>query len=99
MLKRAMEAKRGLMRLEWPVYVFTACVFLAFALGVQFLSLSTGAVVGLFLLLTVAYAWVAWVMIQQKAVLELHAYIQCSSCNEATPSQGQHCMNCGISLS
>ncbi|GIR76231.1 MAG: hypothetical protein CM15mP78_09300 [Candidatus Poseidoniales archaeon] len=47
------------MRLEWPVYVFTACVFLAFALGVQFLNLGTGAVVGLFLLLTVAYAWVA----------------------------------------
>ena len=93
-----MEAKRGLMRLEWPVYVFTACVFLAFALGVQFLSLGTGAVVGLFLLLTVAYAWVAWVMIKQKAVLELHAYIQCPSCNESTPGQGQHCMNCGISL-
>ena len=37
------------MRLEWPVYVFTACVFLAFALGVQFLNLGTGAVVGLFL--------------------------------------------------
>ena len=55
-----------IMRLEWPVYVFTACVFLAFALGVQFLNLGTGAVVGLFLLLTVAYAWVAWVMIKQK---------------------------------
>ena len=54
------------MRLEWPVYVFTACVFLAFALGVQFLNLGTGAVVGLFLLLTVAYAWVAWVMIKQR---------------------------------
>ena len=86
------------MRLEWPVYVFTACVFLAFALGVQFLDLGTGAVVGLFLLLTVAYAWVAWVMIKQKAVLELHAYIPCNSCGELTPAQGQHCMNCGATL-
>ena len=87
------------MRLEWPVYVFTACVFLAFALGVQFLNLSSGAVVGLFLLLTVAYAWVAWVMVKQKAVLELHAYIPCISCGELTPSQGQHCMNCGAPIS
>lgn len=86
------------MRLEWPVYVFTACVFLAFALGVQFLNLGTGAVVGLFLLLTVAYAWVAWVMVKQKAVLELHAYEPCTSCGEFTPSQGQHCMNCGAGL-
>ena len=62
----ACEMGRGLMRLEWPVYVFTACVFLAFALGVQFLNLGTGAVVGLFLLLTVAYAWVAWVMIKAE---------------------------------
>ena len=83
------------MRLEWPVYAFTASVFLAFALGVQFLSLGTGAVVGLFVLLTVAYAWVAWVMIKQKAVLELHAYIACKTCGELTPSQGKHCMNCG----
>ena len=83
------------MRLEWPVYVFTACVFLAFALGVQFLNLGNGAVVGLFLLLTVAYAWVAWVMIKQKAVLELHTYVPCQGCGELTPSQGQHCMNCG----
>lgn len=83
------------MRLEWPVYAFTAGVFLAFALGVQFLSLGTGAVVGLFVLLTVAYAWVAWVMIKQKAVLELHAYITCNTCGELTPSQGKHCMNCG----
>ena len=59
------------MRLEWPVYVFTACVFLAFALGVQFLNLGTGAVVGLFLLLTVAYAWVAWIMIKQKTAYEI----------------------------
>ena len=86
------------MRLEWPVYVFTACVFLAFALGVQFLNLGTGAVVGLLLLLTVAYAWVAWVMIKQKAVLELHAYTPCSNCGELTPSQGTHCMNCGAAL-
>jgi hypothetical protein len=86
------------MRLEWPVYVFTACVFLAFALGVQFLNLGTGAVVGLFILLTVAYAWVAWVMIKQKAVLELHAYAPCQRCRELTPSQGQHCMNCGAGV-
>ena len=83
------------MRLEWPVYVFTAGVFLSFALGVQFLNLGTGAVVGLFLLLTVAYAWVAWVMIKQKAVLELHAYIPCESCGKTTPAQGAHCMHCG----
>ena len=86
------------MRLEWPVYVFTACVFLAFALGVQFLNLSTGADVGLFLLLTVAYAWVACVMIKQKAVLELHAYVPCHDCGELTPSQGKHCMNCGTTM-
>lgn len=86
------------MRLEWPVYAFTAGVFLAFALGVQFLSLGTGAVVGLFVLLTAAYAWVAWVMIKQKAVLELHAYIICNSCGELTPSQGKYCMNCGSDL-
>ena len=90
---------RELMRLEWPVYVFTACVFLAFALGVQFLNLGTGAVVGLFILLTVAYAWVAWVMIKQKAVLELHAYVPCNNCGVLTPSQGTHCMNCGATLS
>ena len=84
------------MRLEWPVYAFTASVFLAFALGVQFLSLGTGTVVGLFVLLTVAYAWVAWVMIKQKAVLELHAYIACKTCGELTPSQGKNCMNCGV---
>ena len=87
------------MRLEWTVYVFTACVFLAFALGVQFLNLGTGAVVGLFLLLTVAYAWVAWVMIKQKAVLELHSYVPCGNCGELTPTQGTHCMNCGATLS
>ena len=83
------------MRLEWPVYVFTACVFLAFALGVQFLALGTGAVVGLFLLLTIAYAWVAWVMVKKKAVLELHAYRPCSGCSDLTPTQGHHCMHCG----
>tara|TARA_B100000767_G_C19613235_1_gene470763 strand:- start:216 stop:476 length:261 start_codon:yes stop_codon:yes gene_type:complete len=86
------------MRLEWPVYAFTAGVFLSFALSVQFLSLSTIAVVGLFVLLTVAYAWVAWVMVKQKAVLELHAYITCKTCSELTPSQGKHCMNCGADL-
>ena len=90
--------ERELMRLEWPVYVFTAGVFLAFALGVQFLNLGNGAVVGLFLLLTVAYAWVAWVMIKQQAVLELHAYVPCSNCGELTPSQGKHCMNCGATM-
>ena len=86
------------MRLEWPVYAFTAGIFLAFALSVQFLSLGTGAIVGLFVLLTVAYAWVAWVMIKQKAVLELHAYITCNACGELTPSQGKHCMNCSADL-
>ena len=86
------------MRLEWPVYAFTAGVFLAFALSVQYLSLGTGAVVGLFVLLTLAYAWVAWVMVKQKAVLELHAYIICNKCGELTPSQGKHCMNCGADL-
>ena len=86
------------MRLEWPVYAFTASVFLAFALGVQFLSLGSAAVVALFVLLTVAYAWVAWLMIKQKAVLELHGYITCSTCNEQTPLQGKHCMNCGAEL-
>ena len=84
------------MRLEWPVYVFTACVFLAFALGVQFISLSTSAVVGLFLVLTLAYAWVAWVMVKRKAVLELHSYIPCEACAKTTPTQGRHCMHCGI---
>ena len=83
------------MRLEWPVYAFSASVFLAFALSIQFLSLSTSTVVGLFVLLSVAYAWVAWVMIKQKAVLELHAYMTCKTCGELTPSQGKHCMNCG----
>jgi hypothetical protein len=83
------------MRIEWPVYVSTAFVFLTFALCVHFLVLGTGAVVRLFLLLTLAYAWVAWVMIQQKSVLELHAYVLCSKCDKLTPSQGIHCMNCG----
>ena len=87
------------MRIEWPVYVFTACVFLSFALGVHFLELSAGAVVGLFLVLTVAYAWVALVMIKQKAVLELHAYMHCHECTELTPTQGKHCMNCGAVFS
>jgi len=86
------------MRIEWPVYVFTAFVFLTFALSVQLLDLGTGAVVGLFLLLTVAYAWVAWVMIKQKAVLELHAYTECPVCNNETPKQGAHCMNCGEAM-
>ncbi|MBT3657164.1 MAG: hypothetical protein HN544_03075 [Euryarchaeota archaeon] len=86
------------MRLEWPTYAFSASVFLAFALSVQFFSLSTGAVVGLFVMLTVAYAWVAWVMIKQKAVLELHAYKNCNTCREMTPTQGKHCMNCGADL-
>ena len=91
-------AGRTDMRLEWPVYAFTAAVFLAFALSVQFLSLGTGAVFGLFVLLTVAYAWVAWLMIKQKAVLELHSYIVCKVCAEQTPSQGKYCMNCGAEL-
>ena len=86
------------MRLEWRVYAFSASVFLAFALSIQFLSLSTSTVVGLFVLLSVAYAWVAWVMIKQKAVLELHAYIICNTCGEQSPSQGKKCMNCGADL-
>ena len=84
------------MRIEWPVYVFTACVFLAFAAGVAYLDLSNTAVVGLFLVLTVAYAWVAYVMIKQKAVLELHAYTTCDECSQATPKQGVYCMICGV---
>jgi len=47
------------MRLEWPVYAFSASVFFAFALSVQLLSLETGVIVVLFVLLTMAYAWVA----------------------------------------
>ncbi len=86
------------MRLEWPVYAFSAGVFLAFALSVQFLSLGTGTIVGLFVLLTMAYAWVARVMIKQKAVLELHSYITCNTCGELTPSQGKYCMKCGAEL-
>ena len=78
------------------ICVHCLCLPFAFALGVQFLSLSTGAVVGLFLVLTVAYAWVVWVMVKQKAVLELHAYIPCESCGKTTPGQGKHCMHCGI---
>ncbi len=83
------------MRIEWPVYVFTAAVFLSFALAVNYLSLSSNAVVALFLLLTIAYAWVAWVMIKRSAVLELHSYISCSSCDKLTPSQGEYCFVCG----
>ncbi|MBT7459615.1 MAG: hypothetical protein HN794_01065 [Euryarchaeota archaeon] len=86
------------MRLEWPVYAFSASVFLAFALSVQFISLDTSVVVTLFVLLTMAYAWVAWIMVKQKAVLELHSYIICKACDELTPSQGKHCMNCGTEL-
>jgi len=86
------------MRIKWPVYVFTAGVFLTFALGVQFLNLGTDAVVGLFILLTVAYAWVAWVMIKQRAVLELHIYTLCLFCSKDTPMQGTHCMNCGKAI-
>jgi hypothetical protein len=35
-------------------------------------------------------------MVKRKAVLELHAYIQCESCGKTTPGQGKHCMHCGI---
>ena len=52
-------------------------------------------------LLTVAYAWAAWVTIKQKAVRArwlLKAYVPCGNCLELTPSQGQHCMNCGAAL-
>ncbi len=82
------------MRIQWPVYALTAMIFLAFALGVEFLSLGTSTIVGLFAVLCVLYAWVAYVMIKQKSVLELHAYITCSACGELTPKQGKHCMNC-----
>ena len=83
------------MRLEWPVYIFTAAIFFLFAMGVQFISLGKTSVVGLFIILTILYAWVAWVMIKRKAVLELHSYENCSSCGELTPSQGDYCMVCG----
>ena len=83
------------MRLEWPVYILTAGIFFLFAMGVRFISLSKTAVVGLFIILTILYAWVAWVMIKRKAVLELHSYENCSSCGELTPSQGDYCMVCG----
>ena len=83
------------MRLEWPVYVFTAAIFFLFAMGVQFISLGKTAVVGLFIVLTVLYAWVAWVMVKREAVLELHSYENCASCGELTPSQGDYCMMCG----
>jgi hypothetical protein len=73
------------MCLKWPAYVFTACVFLAFALGVQFLNLSTGTVVGLFLLLTEAYAWVALVMIKLKAVLELQPMFPAKTTENSRP--------------
>lgn len=87
-----------IMRLKWPVYVFSACVFLTFALSVQFLSLGADTIVALFVMLTVAYAWVAWVMIKQRAVLELHAYIPCNTCGDVTPAQGKYCMKCGAEL-
>ena len=83
------------MRLEWPIYIFTAGIFFLFAMGVQFISLGKTAVVGLFTILTILYAWVAWVMVKRKAVLELHSYENCSSCGELTPNQGDYCMMCG----
>jgi len=85
-----------IMRIEWTVYAFTACVFLSFAIAVQFLNLGKGAIVGLFIVLTLAYAWVAYIMVKQKAVLELHAYHPCGGCGVLTPTQGQHCMVCGV---
>ena len=84
------------MRLEWPVYVFTAAIFFLFAMGVQFISLGKTGVVGLFILLTILYAWVAWVMVKREAVLELHSYEKCQSCGELTPEQGDYCMMCGV---
>ena len=68
------------------IYALTAMIFLAFALGVDSL-LGTSTVVGLFAVLCVLYAWVAYVMIKQKSVLELHAYITCSACGELTPTR------------
>jgi hypothetical protein len=87
------------MRLKWPVYVLTAGIFFLFAMGVQFISLGKTSIVGLFIILTILYAWVAWIMVKQNAVLELHTYQNCSSCGELTPSQGNHCMVCGEPLS
>ena len=84
------------MRLEWPVYVFTAAIFFLFAMGVQFISLGKTAVVGLFIILTILYAWVARVMVKREAVLELHSYEKCQSCGELTPKQGDYCMMCGV---
>ena len=84
------------MRLTWPVYVFTAGIFFLFAMGVQFISLGKSAVVGLFLILTILYAWVAKVMVNREAVLELHSYEKCQSCGELTPKQGDYCMMCGV---
>ncbi|MGYP003311292236 len=83
------------MRLKWPVYVLTAGIFFLFAMGVQFISLGKTSIVGLFIILTILYAWVAWVMVKQNAVLELHTYQTCSSCGELTPAQGDYCMICG----
>ena len=65
-------------------------------MGVQFISLGKSAVVGLFLILTILYAWVAWVMVNREAVLELHSYEKCQSCGELTPKQGDYCMMCGV---
>ena len=84
------------MRLEWPVYVITAAIFFLCAMGVQFISLGKTAVVGLFIVLTLLYAWVAWVMVKREAVLELHSYEKCQSCGELTPKQGDYCMMCGV---
>ena len=84
------------MRLEWPVYVITAAIDCLFAMGVQFISLGKTAVVGLFIVLTLLYAWVAWVMVKREAVLELHSYEKCQSCGELTPKQGDYCMMCGV---
>ena len=83
------------MRLKWPVYVFTAGIFFLFAMGVQFISLGKTSIVGLFIILSILYAWVAWIMVKQNAVLELHTYQTCSSCGKLTPAQGDYCMVCG----
>lgn len=83
------------MRLEWTVYAFTSSLFFFIGALIYFFEAGPEAAAIVFAILTVLYAWVAWVMIKQKAVLELHAYQPCATCGELTPIQGSHCMNCG----
>lgn len=86
------------MRLEWTVYAFTSGLFLTIGMLIYLFNASPEVGAFVFAVLTVLYAWVAWVMIKRKAVLELHAYEPCPSCGALTPAQGSHCMNCGASI-